>query len=216
MKPVTVVLVDDHPLLRAGVRAQLEKMPGIAVVGEASDSEQALARVAELRPNIVLMDISMPGGGGIEALAAIGRRHSGARVVMLTMHDGEEFVLSAMRNGAAGYVLKNASLAELQLALETVSAGNTFISPSVAKTLAEYLQRAEAGAPAAPSLTPRQREVLRLIAESRHTKEIATILNISVKTVEMHRSRLMTRLGIHDLAGLVRYAVRSGVVRAGD
>jgi DNA-binding NarL/FixJ family response regulator len=212
MTPITVVLADDHPLLRAGVRAQLERMPGIAVVGEASDSEEAMAQVAKHRPNVVLMDISMPGIGGIDTLAVIHLRFPGTRVVMLTMHDGEEYVVSAMRSGAAGYVLKDARPAELQLALETVSAGNTFISPSVAKALAHYLQRSDSDAPPPVLLTPRQREVLRLIAESRHTKEIAAILKISIKTVEMHRARIMTRLDIHNVAGLVRYAVRSGVV----
>jgi DNA-binding NarL/FixJ family response regulator len=212
MTSISVVLADDHPLLRAGVRAQLERMPGITVIGEASDTAEVLSQVAATRPDVVLMDISMPGIGGLWALEEICRHHPATRVVMLTMHAGEEYVLSAIRGGAAGYVLKDVSLAELQLALETVSSGKTFISPSVARTLALYLQRSEQELPSPTRLTPRQREVLRLIAESRHTKEIATILKISIKTVEMHRTSLMQRLDIHDVAALVRYAVRAGLV----
>jgi DNA-binding NarL/FixJ family response regulator len=213
MTPITVVLADDHPMLRAGVRAQLERMSGIAVVGEASDGTEIVAEIAKSHPAVVLLDISMPGMPGLEALSLITRQFPATRVVMLTMHDEEEYVLSAMRSGAAGYVLKNARPDELQRAIETVHAGHTFISPSVATTLAGYLQRWDQDAPAPVRLTPRQREGLRLIAESRHTKVIATTLRISSKSVEMLRSRLKTRLQIRDLAGLERYAVRAGIVR---
>lgn len=215
MTPITVVLVDDHPLLRAGVRAQLERIPGVTIVAEASDADEAIAAVSHAQPDVVFMDISMPGRPGLDALRVMTGRFPSMRVVMLTMHDEEEFVLSAMRGGAAGYVLKDATPSELQLALETVRGGNTFISPSVAKTLAAYLQKTRDGPPRTMPLTPRQREVLRLIAESRHTKEIATLLGISVKTVEMHRVRIMGKLDIHDVPGLVRYALRAGMISTG-
>jgi DNA-binding NarL/FixJ family response regulator len=213
MTPITVVLVDDHPLLRAGVRTQIERFDGVSVVGEAGDAGDALAQVAATRPDVVLMDISMPGVPGLEALRVLTQRFVSTRVVMLTMHDEGEYVLSAMRGGAAGYVLKNAKPEELRLALETVSGGGTFISPSVATTLAQYLQKSAQEPRQDAQLTARQCEVLRLIAESRTTKEIATMLGISVKTVEMHRARLMEKLEIHDIAGLVRYAIRAGIVR---
>lgn len=213
MTPITVVLVDDHPLLRAGVRAQLERLAGVSVIGEFGDAADALSSLADVRPDVVLMDISMPGMLGLDALRVMTERFPATRVVMLTMHDEEEYVLTAMRGGAAGYVLKDAAPAELLLALETVRGGNTFISPAVAKTLAAYLQKSDHDAPRAVELTPRQREVLRLIAESRNTKEIATLLGISIKTVETHRVRIMEKLGIHDVPGLVRYAVRLGLIR---
>jgi DNA-binding NarL/FixJ family response regulator len=213
MTPIRVVLIDDHPLLRAGVRAQLEGLPGVTVVGEASNAGDGIDRVEAARPDIVLMDISMPGIPSLAGLRMMTERFPATRVVMLTMHDQEEYVLSAMRGGAAGYLLKDAKPAELQLALETVAAGNTFISPAVAKTLAAYLQKTGTETTRAASLTPRQREVLRLIAESRHTKEIAAMLGISIKTVEMHRVRIMEKLAIHDVPGLVRYAVRAGIIR---
>jgi DNA-binding NarL/FixJ family response regulator len=213
MTPLTVVLVDDHPLLRAGVRAQLERLAGVTVIGEFSEAADALSSLADVRPDVVLMDISMPGMQGLDALRVMTERFPATRVVMLTMHDEEEYVLKAMRGGAAGYVLKDAPSAELLLALETVRGGNTFISPAVTKTLAAYLQKSGHDAPRAMELTPRQREVLRLIAESRNTKEIATLLKISIKTVEMHRVRIMGRLDIHDVPGLVRYALRLGMIR---
>jgi DNA-binding NarL/FixJ family response regulator len=213
MTPVRVLLADDHPLLRAGVRAQLERIPGVSIVGEAGDAEDALSQAAAARPDVVVMDISMPGMPGLEALRTITSRFPPTRVVMLTLHDEEEYVLGAMRAGAAGYVLKVAKPAELPLALEAVMAGHTFISPAVARTVAQYLQKSGPDAPHAVLLTPRQQEVLRLIAGSRNTKEIATLLKVSVKTVEMHRARLMERLGIYDVAGLVRHAIRSGIVR---
>jgi DNA-binding NarL/FixJ family response regulator len=213
MTPTTVFLADDHPIVRAGVRAQLERLPAVTVVGEADDGRTALLGVIAKRPDIVFLDMSMPGLSGLETLRLITQETPSVRVIVLTMHDDPEYVVGALRCGAAGYVLKHAGVDELRQAIDAVTRGQTFTSPSVTQTLADYIRDAEPATSQSTPLTHRQQEILRLIAESRHTKEIATTLKISVKTVEMHRARLMARLEIRDVAGLVRYAVRTGLVR---
>lgn len=212
MQPLRVLLADDHALVRAGMRSLLRDIEGVEVVGEAADGAEALALAARERPDAVLLDIAMKGMGGLEAAAQFHERHPQVKVIILSMHAGEEYVLQALRAGAAAYLIKDSATAELELALKSVMRGETYLSPAISRQVVEgYVQRMGAGAPADP-LTPRQREVLKGIAEGRSTKKIALDLGLSVKTVETHRAQIMERLGIRDVAGLVRYAMRTGLV----
>lgn len=221
MKPTRVLLAEDHTLVRAGIRALLQNLTGIQVVAEASDGREALRLIKTYQPDVVLMDIAMAGLNGLEATARVTKEFPTVRVIILSMHSNEEYVAQALRAGAAGYLLKDAVAAELELAVTAVARGETYLSPVVSKhVIADYLRRVGGrktsgggGATSASELlTPRQREILQLIAEGRSTKEIASILHLSVKTVETHRTQLMARLDIHDVAGLVRYAIRIGLV----
>ena len=209
---IRVLLADDHALVRAGIRSLLGAMAEVEVVGEASSGEEALELAARQLPDVVLMDIAMRGITGLEAAAAMRERLPQIRVVILSMHSGEEYVLQALRAGAVGYLLKDAATGELELALRSVVRGESWFSPAVSRQVVEgYVQRV-GGEPVADVLTARQREVLKLVAGGRSTKEIAFDLNLSVKTVETHRAQIMERLGIRDVAGLVRYALRTGLV----
>jgi DNA-binding NarL/FixJ family response regulator len=213
MTPVRVLLADDHALVRAGIRALLEGLAGVAVVAEAGNGGEVLELARKHRPDVVLLDISMPGIGGLEASAQLKQELPEVRVVMLSMHANEEYVLQALRAGAVGYMLKDSATAELELALQAVMQGETYLSPPISRQVVEgYVQRVGAEQPAADHLTPRQRQVLQLIAEGLSTKEIAYRLELSVKTVETHRAQLMERLQIRDIAGLVKYAIRNGLV----
>jgi DNA-binding NarL/FixJ family response regulator len=212
MPALRVLLADDHALVRAGMRSLLRDIEGVEVVGEAADGGQARAPAARERPDVVLLDIAMKGMNGLEAAARLRELHPGIKVIILSMHAGEEYVLQALRAGAAAYLIKDSATAELELALRSVMRGETYLSPAISRQVVEgYVQRVGAGAGEDP-LTPRQREVLKRIAEGRSTKEIAFDLGLSVKTVETHRAQVMERLGIRDIAGLVRYAMRSGLV----
>ena len=215
MNAIRVLLADDHGLVRAGIRALIEKIPNVQVVGEASTGRAALELVKSTLPNLVLMDIGMAELGGLEALPRITKDFPGVKVIILSAHANEEYVIRALRSGAAGYMLKDAATAELELAITSVTEDKTYLSPSISRTVInDYLQRV--GGPISPleQLTPRQREILQLLAEGKNTKEVASNLDISVKTVESHRLQLMERLNIYDVPGLVRYAVRSGLVSA--
>jgi DNA-binding NarL/FixJ family response regulator len=215
MTATRVLLADDHGLVRAGIRALIEKIPNVQVVGEASTGRAALELVKSKLPNLVLMDIGMAELGGLEALPRITKDFPGVKVIILSAHANEEYVIRALRSGAAGYMLKDAATAELELAITSVTEDKTYLSPSISRTVInDYLQRV--GGPISPleQLTPRQREILQLVAEGKSTKEIAYDLDIGIKTVESHRLQLMDRLNIHDVPGLVRYAVRSGLVSA--
>jgi DNA-binding NarL/FixJ family response regulator len=212
MKPVRILIAEDHALVRAGLRKLLESISGLEVVGEAGDGRDALAQVKSKVPEIALLDIAMPGLNGLEAAAKIVQDHPGTRVILLSMHSNEEYVLQALRAGVTGYVLKDSALAELELAIEAVRRGDTYLSPSVSRHVGEYVRRAGGAPTPRESLTPRQREILQLIAEGYSTKKIAGELKVSVKTVETHRAALMEKLDIHDVAGLVRYAIRIGLV----
>ena len=210
---IRVLLADDHALVRAGLSALLKGIAGVEVVAEAGDGREALALIAKHRPHVVLMDIAMPGLNGLEAAARAKKDFPGVRIMVLSMHVNEEYVLQALRAGAAGYLLKGASLQELEMAISAVARGETYLSPAMSKHVVEdYVRRVGGEASASERLTPRQREILQLIAEGSTTKEIAAKLTLSVKTVETHRTQLMERLDIHDIAGLVRYAVRIGLV----
>ncbi|MDB5306449.1 MAG: LuxR family transcriptional regulator [Gemmataceae bacterium] len=213
MRPIRVLLADDHDLFRAGLRALLEDLGGFEVVAEAGDGREALRLVGEHRPDVVLMDLMMPGLNGLDATARVAREFPGVRVLVLSMNAAEEFVLPAVRAGASGYVLKNARPAELEQAIRAVARGETYLTPAVSGHLIDDYRRRTAGeADSLDKLTPRQREVLQLVAEGHSTKEIARRLGVSVKTVETYRSQLMDALDIHDIAGLTRYAIRKGLV----
>jgi len=221
MAPIRVLLADDHVLIRAGISALLQRIPDLTVVAEADDGRDALQLIAMHHPNIVLLDISMPELNGLEVAERVAREFPDVRVIILSMHATSDYVLKAMRVGASGYLLKGARLAELELAITSVAHGETYLSPAAAKhVIGGYRDQASGAALAADGqaqerLTARQREILQLIAEGQTTKEIAQVLTLSAKTVEMHRAQLMERLDIHDLAGLVRYALRAGII-SGD
>lgn len=212
MKPTRVLLADDHALVRAGIRSLLEDLPGVAVVAEASDGRDALHMIGEHQPDVALLDIAMPGLNGIEAAVRIAEQFPDVRVIILSMHATEEYVLRALRSGAVGYLLKDAGPAELELAIRAVERGERYLTPAVSKYVMAYVRRRGEDSTSFERLTPRQREVLQLVAEGHTTRQIAHILGISVKTAETHRANLMDNLDIHDIAGLVRYAVREGVV----
>jgi DNA-binding NarL/FixJ family response regulator len=213
MKPIRVLLADDHALVRAGFRALLQSLPDMEVVAEAGDGREALRLITLHQPDVVLMDIGMPGLNGLEAAAQALDALPQIRVIILSMHAHEEYVLRALRSGAVGYLLKDAGITELELAVRAVMRGEMYLSPAVSKhVIAEYVQRVGSQPNSFEQLTPRQREILQLIAEGQTTKEIARILNLSVKTVETYRTQLMERLDIHDIAGLVRYAIRVGLI----
>ncbi len=213
MNPVRVLLVDDHKLVCAGMRLLLEGLQGVQVVGEAHDGREALALVKVHQPDLVLMDIAMKGLNGLEATAHVKRDFPEVRVVILSMYSSEEHVLQGLRAGASGYLLKDSATQELELAVRTVMRGEIYLSPPVSKqVIGDYVQRVSHGHKSTDELTHRQREILQLIAEGYSTKEIAHQLDLSVKTVETHRAQLMRRLGIYDIAGLVRCAIRMGLI----
>jgi DNA-binding NarL/FixJ family response regulator len=215
MNVTRVLLADDHALVRAGIRALLEKIPNVEVVGEAGTGREALELVRSTLPNAVLMDIAMTELGGLEALPRVTRDFPSVKVIILSAHASEEYVIRALREGASGYMLKDSATTELELAINSVIQGKIYLSPSISRTVIDdYLQRVGGAISALEQLTSRQREILQSIAEGKNVKEIAADLDISIKTVESHRLQLMDRLNIHDVPGLVRYAIRNGLVSA--
>lgn len=213
MKPVRVLLADDHTLMRAGVRGLLQGLEGIEVVGEAEDGHEALRLAEQLRPDLVLLDIGMPGLNGLEVAGRLATLDSTIRVLILSMHTSEEYVVRALRSGCAGYLLKRSAVSELEVAVRAVARGETYLSPAVSKQVVDdYVGRTGGATDPLEALTPRQREVLQLVAEGHTSKEIGERLSLSFKTVEAHRAQIMERLGLKDLAGLVRFAVRVGLV----
>lgn len=213
MNPTRILLVDDHALVRAGIRALIEGKPGIEVIAETGDGDEALRLIGELHPNLVLLDITIPSLNGFEVLEQITKQYPQTRVIILTVHEGTEYAMRALRAGAAGYLPKSAATIELEDAISAVAQGGTYLSHEISqKTLFEYAQ-ARTPQDLLASLTSRQREILKLIAEGQSTKEIGSNLNISVKTVESHRAKLGEKLGIHDVAGLVRFAIRMGLIQ---
>lgn len=217
MKTTRVLLADDHTLVRAGLHKLLESMPHIQVVGEAGDGLELLELAQQLKPDLVLMDIAMPGLNGLEATARLIKTWPTIRVMILSMHQNGEYVRQALRQGAVAYLLKDAAPMELEMAMRAVLNGETFLSPAVSQgVVSDYVQRLRSEDEPGDSLTPRQREVLRLIAEGQSTKEIARCLDLSIKTVETHRTQLMKQLDIHEIAGLVRFAIRVGLISATD
>lgn len=210
---IRVLLADDHDLVRSGLRALLSGFKGVEVVAEAGTGNEALELVEEHRPHVVLMDIAMPELNGLDATERIKKRFPGVQVLLLSMYADDEYVSEALRVGASGYLLKNAGDQELEVALRAVASGQSYLSPPVArKVMAGVASDERSGGLRA--LTTRQREVLQLIAEGESTKAVARRLHLSVKTVESHRASIMDRLGVRNLAGLVRYAIRVGLIRA--
>jgi RNA polymerase sigma factor (sigma-70 family) len=211
-KTIRVLLADDHTLVRTGIRSLLQDL-GIQVVAEAGSGREALRLIEEHRPDVVLMDITMPDLNGLEVTARVTKEFPDVRVIMLSMHANERYAVRALRIGAAGYLIKDASAAELEQAIMAALRGDPYLSPAVWKHVAEYIRHPNRAADTMlEQLTPRQRQVLQLIAEGHSTQEIAQLLGVSVKTVETHRIRLMERLNIHEVAGLARYAIQEGLV----
>jgi DNA-binding NarL/FixJ family response regulator len=208
-----VLVADDHTLLRAGLVKLLESMPDVEVAGQASDGAEVLQLALTCKPSLVLLDIAMPKLNGLEVCAELSRTQPDIRVVMLSMHSEHQYVRKALQNGAAGYLIKDSAPDELSDAIKSVTAGHTYLSPAVTQSmLGGYLLDAKARDAGEGSITTRQREVLKLVAEGLSTKEIARTLDLSVKTVDTHRTNLMNQLNIHDLAGLVRYAIRNDII----
>ena len=214
LKPIRVMLADDHTLVRAGIRALLEKLPGVEVVGEAGDGREVLNLIKLHRPDVVLMDISMPGLNGLEAATRIAREFPDVRVLILSMHNNEEYAWRALKAGAVGYLLKKAATAELETALQQVVHGEVYLSREISTRLVKKFPLQGIADRKGPleELTGRQREILQLIAEGQNTKQIAEILKVSPKTVEYHRMKLMNCLNIHDVPGLVRFAMQAGLL----
>jgi DNA-binding NarL/FixJ family response regulator len=212
-QPIRVLLVEDHELVRAGFTSLVQSLPGMEVVGGAANGRQAMAMIRELMPDVVLMDITMPELNGLNAVGQIATEFPLVRVIMLSMHDNEEYFRQALQAGAAGYLVKDADPAELEMAIRSVARGGSYLSPAVSRhVVSEYVRGRTAEPTGFERLTPRQIEIVQLIAEGHTNAEIAQILGVSSKTVETHRSQLMARLQIHDVTGIVRYAVRMGLV----
>ena len=218
---IRVLIVDDHSLMRAGIRALFQNSTDIRVVGESGDGHAALELMRELSPDVVLMDISMPGLNGLEVAARARKEMPRTRIVFLSMHGGDEYVLRALEVGAAGYVLKDSETSELELAIRSAVKGEAFLSPAVStKVIGSFVSQLSSAHKSRPSpyeqLTMRQREVLQLLAEGYTAKEIAEKTRLSINTVETHRTNIMNRLNIHDVAGLVRYAISKGIIQPED
>ncbi|MBI3896667.1 MAG: response regulator transcription factor [Gammaproteobacteria bacterium] len=213
MNAIRVLLADDHSLFRAGIQALLMQIDGVQVVGEADTGRKALEMARAHTPDVVLMDIAMPEMNGLDTAARLTKEFPGVRVIMLSMHAGEEYVMQALRAGASGYLLKDAATSELELAVRAVARGETYLTPTISKrVIDDYLMRTTGTSNSTDQLTKRQREILQLIAKGYTSKEMAQMLNLSPKTIETHRTQLMKQLDIHDVAGLVRYAIRVGLV----
>ncbi len=215
MAKIKVLIADDHTIVREGVRMILAKERDIEVVGEAGDGRQALDLVDRLRPEVIIMDLSMPEMGGIEATKHVKERHPAVNVLALTMHEDESYVFQLLRAGASGYVLKRAAAQDLVQAVRAAARGEAFLYPSITRKVVEdYLKRVEQGEEREryDGLTEREREVLTLIAQGLTNQQIAQKLFISIKTVQTHRAHILEKLGLHDRTELVRYAIRKGLI----
>ena len=215
MNKIRVFLADDHIVFREGTRALLEKTPDIEVVGEAGDGTETVTRVRELVPDVVLMDITMPGLNGLEATRQIKQEHPEVNILVLTIHDSDQYLRQTFQAGASGYVVKTTAVGELVLAIRTVNHGDVFLYPSIARIIVDrFLQKARAGEESArhDGLTKREKEVVRLVAEGCRNTEIAQQLGISLRTVQAHRANVLAKLGAHDRTDLVRYAIREGII----
>lgn len=217
MEPATtgkikILLVDDHRLFREGVRALLHREPDLELVGEADSGRSALREAKAAKPNVALMDVSMPGMNGVEATRQFKSEMPNVRVLALSMHSERRFVTGMLRAGAYGYVLKEMAFEELVLAVRKVHEGHRYMSPGVTEEVVrDYLERFASEPPDATTLTPREREVLQLLAEGHSTRLVAETLHVSIKTVESHRARIMSKLEVHSIAELTKYAIREGI-----
>ena len=211
-----VLIAEDHTIVRQGLSALINRQPDMRVVGEAQDGKEAVEKTKELCPDVVLMDIAMKHMNGLEATARIKKMVPEVKVLVLTMYENEEYIFQILRVGASGYLLKEASMTELIAAIKAVNKGGSYLSPSISKKVIEdYIRRAELGEKATINdiLSDREREILQLIAEGHTYDDIASILCISKKTVETHRANIMDKLNIHDKVGLVKYAIRKGLIK---
>jgi len=212
MDKIKILVVDDHAMMRDGIRALVSLYDDIEILGEASEGKEAIEKVQELAPDVVLMDIAMPGMDGLEATRRIRKKNPAVKVIIITQHDNREYILSCIKAGAAGFVPKRALGSELLAAIRAVSKGDSFLYPSAASALIkDYLQQAKGEDPY-DHLTDREREILKLIAEGRTSREIAEVLFISLKTVQGHRTKIMEKLDIHKQSELIKYALRKGLV----
>ena len=216
IKKIKVLVVDDHPVVRKGLQSCLANRENLKVVGEAADGAEAIQQVKELDPDVVLMDINMPGMDGLQVTETLRKDSPRTRVLILSVHDTRDYVMRIVKAGARGYILKDAPPDELVRAIEAISNGEAYFSPSVAKiALNQYVAEADTNDPLT-RLSDREREVLVEIAEGRSNKEIASNLNIGVRTVETHRERIMRKLDIHSVAGLTKFAIAHGMVSLGS
>jgi DNA-binding NarL/FixJ family response regulator len=214
LSAIRVLLVEDHNLVRAGIRSLLDSFQDIDVVGEAANGRDALRMTRQLGPEVVLMDISMPELNGMEATGRLKKCCPDSKVLMLSMHNDEEYVAQSLRAGARGYLVKDAATKELELAIHTLARGEIYISSSVSMSVVDKLMADDSDGSALNQLTSRQREILQLVAEGCSTREIAERLSLSIKTVETHRTHLMERLEIRDVPGLVRFALKAGLIQS--
>lgn len=214
MSSIRVLIVEDHAVVRAGLNALLQEMPDIEVVGGAGDGYEALELIKKHQPDIVLMDLTMPRMNGLEVLSRTAKQFPNVHVLVLSMHASEEYVWQALQSGADGYLLKDAGALELEFAIRAIAGGASYLSPAVSKQVTAYIRRVGGTSNSLEQLTPRQREILQLIAEGKTTQNIAQQLKVSTKTIETHRAQLMDRLDIHDVPSLVRYSIRMGLVTA--
>ena len=209
----TIVVADDHKIVREGLVKLLECRPDFSVIGEASDGEEAVQMVLEKQPDVVIMDIWMPRLSGIDATRRIGKRGSQAKILVLSMHESRTYVEEVLRAGASGYIVKNSASSDLLPAIDAVRPGNSYLSPAITQQVVDAIARPGDSSPSGVAmLTDREREVLQLIAEGLSSKEIANMLGVSLKTIDSHRSNLMEKLDIHKVSGLVRFAIRAGLV----
>lgn len=212
MKPIRILLADDHELVRAGIRALLQQLKNVQVIGEAANGYQALQLIRELQPDMVLMDIAMPELNGLTATAQAQKDFPQIPIIILSMHADKEYVLQALNAGAKGYLLKGARVPELELAVATVARGETYLSPAASQHVMGATPNPTSESDLLKELTLRQRQVLILIAQGESRKTIASKLNISPKTVDTYRTQLMQQLGIHDVPGLVRFALKNHLI----
>jgi len=215
MNKIRVFLADDHLILREGIRSLLGKVPDIEIVGEAGEGGEAVDKVGQLVPDVVLMDITMPGMSGLEATKQIKQKYPQVKVLILTIHETNQYLSQMLQAGASGYVVKTTAASELISAIRAVHQGDVYLYPSITRMLVEdYLQRVEGGEEriSYEGLTNREREILMYIAEDKKNKEIADLLGISVRTVQAHRTNLMDKLGAHDRTELVKYAISKGII----
>ncbi|NLW92917.1 MAG: response regulator transcription factor [Syntrophomonadaceae bacterium] len=217
MDPLKVIIADDHRLVRAGIRSLLEELADVEVIAEAGNGSELLELIEANHPDLVLTDIAMPDMNGLEATAVIAAKYPNIKVIILSMYASEEYVWQAFEAGAGGYLLKDAAPLELELSIRTVMNGSKYMSPVVSQQVVnDYVRNSTGGVSWKEMLTPRQREVWQLIAEGKNTKDIAALLEISPKTVETHRSQLMERLGVYDVVGLVKLAIKAGLIAPRD
>lgn len=206
-------MADDHALVRAGIRALLESLPGVEIVGETGDGLEAVELVRRDPPDVILLDVTLPGLNGLEAASRIARLGVPTRVLMVSMHASPEYAARAFAAGAAGYLNKDSAFEELSTAIDEICAGRCYLCRAIDPELVrQYSRQPGNGAAGLDALTPRQRQILQLVAEGKGTRQIAETLSVSVKTVETHRAQLMQRLDIYDVPGLVRFAIRSGLL----